>query len=674
MKKAVLVFAMVTGIAWGAAAQTKPYIDNSQSPYAVVRGLGMDQVKWTGGFWKERFDLCQTNVIPAQWDNFMNFSEHNFEIVADKLDDPNGFKGSNWQDGDYYKWLEAQVATYAVTKDPELLKSIEKRAQLIARAQAPDGYITMNTQIGFGKRGAGFLDQLKPYKNSVRFVDRQLHETYNMGHLMSLAVTHYRVIGSRMLLDVAIKAADFLNQYFAEITPELTRLDFNPTHIMGLVEVYRCTGNKKYLDLAQRFVDARGKGGEIQNQNKTSLRKEKEAVGHAVLANVLYSGAADIYAETGEKALIDALSTIWNDMYGRKASITGGLGNQHWGAASGRVQDMTHESFGFPYKLDNAMAYNETCATFYGAFFSWRMFTLTADSKYLDQMEWTFYNNLSSMALDGRSYFYTNPMRWYGKDHVLLSQDYHGRWESIGCVCCPTSVARFLTETKDFAYGKDDNSLYVVLYGSNDVNTNIGNADVKFSQNSDYPWKGDITMVYDGDKNAEFALKLRIPFWGQGATLKVNGETLPAPKAGSFAQVDRKWKKGDKVELNLPLKPVLVEANPKVEEVRNQAAVTYGPLVYCVEEQDLPKEVKIDDVLIPSDARMQPQFKDGFLGGVVTVDVDAVSRSDSFNTSELYAPLPAVKFKPFKLQLIPYYAWANRGENQMSVFFPIKWQ
>ena len=185
MKKAVLVFAMVTGIAWGAAAQTKPYIDNSQSPYAVVRGLGMDQVKWTGGFWKERFDLCQTNVIPAQWDNFMNFSEHNFEIVADKLDDPIGFKGSNWQDGDYYKWLEAQVATYAVTKDPELLKSIEKRALLIARAQAPDGYITMNTQIGFGKRGAGFLDQLKPYKNSVRFVDRQLHETYNMGHLMT---------------------------------------------------------------------------------------------------------------------------------------------------------------------------------------------------------------------------------------------------------------------------------------------------------------------------------------------------------------------------------------------------------------------------------------------------------------------------------------------------------
>ena len=272
-------------------AQTKAYVGNTASPYAAVKNLDMGEVKWTDGFWKERFDLCQANVIPAQWEYFMERTERNFEIVVNKLNEP--FWGSNWMDGDYYKWLEAQVATYSITKDPKLLGSIEKRVQLIARAQAPDGYITMNTQIGFGTQG-GDIDRIKPFKNTTRFANRGLHETYNMGHLMTLATTHYRVSGSRTLLDVAIKAADYLDQYFAVITPELSRLDFNPMHIMGLVELYRSTGNKRHLHLAQRFVNARGKGGELQNQNKTPLRREREAVGHAVLANVLYIGAADI--------------------------------------------------------------------------------------------------------------------------------------------------------------------------------------------------------------------------------------------------------------------------------------------------------------------------------------------------------------------------------------------
>ena len=651
-------------------AQTKAYVGNTASPYATVKNLDMGEVKWTKGFWQERFDLCQTNVIPAQWEYFIERTERNFEIVAQNLNEP--YWGSNWMDGDYYKWIEAQVVTYSITKDPELLESIEKRAKLIANAQASDGYITMNTQIGFGTRGARQYELFRPFNNTTRFANSSLHETYNMGHLMTLATTHYRVTGSRTLLDVAVKAADYLDQYFAVITPELSRLDFNPTHIMGLVEIYRSTGNKKYLDLAQRFVDARGKGGELQNQNKTPLRREREAVGHAVLANVLYIGAADIYAETGEKALLDALSAIWEDMYFKKSSITGGLGNQHWGAAEGGVSALTHESFGPPYKLDNATAYNETCANFYGAFFSWRMFTLTGDPKYLDRMEWTFYNNLSSMALDGKSYFYTNPMRWFGKDHVLLSQDYHGRWQRIGCVCCPTSVARFLTETKEFAYAKDERSIYVALYGSNEVNTKVGNANVKLIQQSDYPWNPNITFIYDGDADAEFALKLRIPSWANKAALKVNSDLQSSPKAGSFAELNRNWKKGDKVELTLPLEPVMLETNPKVEEVRNQIAVSYGPIIYCVEQFDLPEDVNIDDILIPANAELKPEFKKDFLGGIMTIKVDALARTTSFDKNALYAPVD-VKFKPLKLTMIPYYVWANRGENEMSVFFPVVW-
>ncbi len=631
----------------------------------------MGSVKWTGEFWKERFDLCQANVIPAQWNYFMEFTQHNFEIVANKLDDPDGFKGANWQDGDYYKWLEAQVGTYAITKDTALVKKIEAVAQLIARSQAPDGYITMNTQIGFGKRGAGPYEQFVAYENSQRFADRSLHETYNMGHLMTLGCTYYRVTGSTTLLNVAIKAADFLDVYFAVITPELSRIDFNPTQIIGLTELYRTTGNKKYLDLAQRFVDARGQGGEVQNQNKTPLRDERKAEGHAVLANYLYCGTADIYAETGEKALLVSLEAIWEDMYMRKSSITGGLGNQHSGITSSNPMDMTHESFGYPYKLDNAMAYNETCANFGGAYFSYRMFLLTGDPKYLDKMENTFYNNLSSMSLDGKSYFYTNPMRWYGKDHMLLSHDFHSRWTRIGCVCCPTSLARFLTETNDYGYALDGNSLYVILYGSNEVTAKIGKSTVKFTQKSNYPWQGDIAMIYDGDKNAEFSLKMRVPSWAKGATVKVNGQEQTA-QASTFTEINRKWNKGDKVELSLPLKPTVMEVNPRVEEARNQVAVTYGPLVYCVEAIDLPVGVKIEDIILPINSKLTAEYKNGLLGGVVTISGEALQRTNSFDKKVLYAPVNT-QLKPFKLQLIPYYSWANRGEYEMSVFLPVEW-
>jgi hypothetical protein len=663
MKKILFSLTFICLLSLSVNAQEEAYINTSKSQFSKIKSLDMGSVKWTDGFWKERFDLCQANVIPAQWDYFMEFSQHNFEIAAYKLNDPEGFRGTNWQDGDYYKWLEAQVGTYAITKDTAISNKIERAAQLIAKAQASDGYITMNTQAA--KDG-------KHYKNSQRFASARLHETYNMGHLMTLACTYYRVTGSRTLLDVAIKAADFLDQRFAVITPELTIVDFNPTHITGLTELYRTTGNKKYLDLAQRFVDAKGNGGTLINQNKTPLRDEREAVGHAVLANYLYCGAADIYAETGEQALLVSLDSIWEDTYMRKSSITGGLGNQHYGITSANPKDMTHESFGYPYKLDNAIGYNETCANFGGAYFSYRMFLLTGEPKYLDKMEKTFYNNLSSMSLDGKSYFYTNPMRWHGKDHTLLSQDYHGRWTTqFPCVCCPTSVARFLTETNNYAYGIDGNSLYVVLYGSNEVTTKIGKSTVKFTQKSNYPWQGDITMIYDGDEKAEFSLKMRIPSWAEGAIVKVNGQEQAA-QASTFIEMNRKWNKGDKVELNLPLKPMVIEVNPRVEETRNQMAVTYGPLVYCVEAIDLPAGVKMDNIILPINSKLTAEYKKGLLGGVVTISGEAMQRTNTFDNKVLYAPVNT-QLKPFKLQLIPYYSWANRGEFEMSVFLPVKW-
>ncbi len=655
--------------------QAAPYVAATSSANVKASGINIGDVAWNDGFWQERFDQVMPNLVPAQYKYFMEFSENNFKILAGESPVGAGFKGTYWQDGDYYKWLEAQIAVYSVTKDPKLLEQINKKASYIAQSIADDGYSTTHTQIGFGVTGAE-RSWTNPFKNSTRFLTANRHETYNMGHLLTLATTHYKVTSDSTLLKAAIRVADFLDRHFEKITPELSDVDFNPTQIMGLMELYRTTGEERYLDLANRFITARGhKNGATQNQNDTKLRQEDRAVGHAVLAPVLYIGAADYAAEANDKELIEALKRIWDDIYTRKASFTGGIGNVHRGGSQTprNAKECVHEAFGHPYHIQSATAYNETCATYYGAYFSWRMFMLTGETKYLDIMEKAFYNNLSAMQLDGKSYFYTNVLRWYGEHHNCLSLDFHQRWtEECTCVCCPTSVVRFLAESKEYAYAKQDDALLVTLYGSNHINTTIGNNRVEFTQKSDYPWSEDIEMVYSGDRKAEFTLKLRIPTWAEGATLKVNGDDQPISKTGAFAAVYRKWDKGDKVELNLPMRPIINEANPMVEEIRNQVAISYGPLAYCVEGVDLPEGVTIDNILLPLDAKMNVKYEKDLLGGVKTITTEALVRTSSFDKSNLYAPIND-GYKPFKLKLIPYYTWSNRGEYEMSVFLPAKW-
>ncbi|MFR9595926.1 MAG: beta-L-arabinofuranosidase domain-containing protein [Rikenellaceae bacterium] len=672
MNKRLILLAVSSLWAAGAAAQGGAYVESGENSVAAVRGVEMGSVEWSGDFWKSRFDLCLSDIVPAQWDYFMGFTEDNFKIVGDGMTSQIGYRGTNWQDGDYYKWLEAQISVYSVTKDSALLESINERAERIVRSIADDGYITLHTQIGYGAKG-NEDDKLIPFENSERWIRPQLHETYNMGHFLVMAMTHHRVTGSDLLLDAAVRVGDYLDSYFDVVTPEKAHLDYNSVHVMGLMELYRTTGEERYLECVNRVISGRGqKKGLTQNQNDTPLRKEDRAVGHAVLAPVLYIGAADYCAESGDEQLTEALEAIWEDIYHRKASLTGGIGNVHNGGSEKNREEAVHEAFGLPYSIDSSTAYNETCATFYGAFFSWRLFLLTGDVKYLDVMERAFYNNLSSMALDGRSYFYTNVLRWHGEDHDCLSLDFHDRWTTqCTCVCCPTSVARFAAQTKEYAYAKDDNSLYVILYGSNNIETSVAGHDVKFEQQSSYPWSGDVVMTYAGDRNAEFDLKLRIPEWAQGASLKVNGEVVET-SASSFASVSRKWRKGDKVELVLPMTPQLIEADPRVEQLRNQVAVSCGPLVYCLEGHDLPEGVAIEDVILPVDASIEVKFEEELLGGVNSLSVEALSRSKGYEQGSLYAPIKG-GYETVALKMIPYYAWANRGESEMTVFVPLKW-
>ncbi len=654
-------------------AQVKPYIDPTPEAHVALRGLGMEDVKWTDGFWKERFDLDIHHVIPAEWDYFMDFSEDNFKIAAGTKKSKIGFKGTNWQDGDYYKWLEAQISAYAINKNPQLLKEIQRRAHIIAEAQADDGYITTHTQIGHGLMGPNTA-HLRPFKHPKRFKTLRFHETYNMGHLMTLAATHFRVTKDSTLLKVAIRTADFLDAHFPKANQETSNMDFNPTQIMGLVELYRCTNDKRYLKLADRFVTARGYGKDAMNQNATHFRKETHAVGHAVLSTVLYNGAADLYTETGDPALLKSLEAIWEDMYTRKASVTGGLGNVHNGVSPTNRFATVQEAFGEPYSLANSTAYNETCATFYGAYFSWRMFLITGNIKYADQMETSFYNNLSSMALDGKSYFYTNVLRWYGKDHPLLSLDHHHRWtDEETCVCCPTSIARFLTQTNDYAYAKSNDALYVTLYGSNIMSTEVNGKRVTFDQITNYPIDGKVTFIFSGQLHNDFSLKLRIPAWAKASYYTINGERHNV-EAGTFAEIRRIWKQSDKVELYLDMEPRLIQANPLVEELRNQVAVAYGPLIYCAEStKEVQPENVVPRLLMPSHPEMKVEYKQEVLGGINEITVkNAWLRTSMTPKENLYSELnPTVK--PTTLTLIPYYAWCNRGESEMSVFLPIKW-
>jgi len=653
-------------------SEIPPYISPTSKAQVEVRGIGMDEVRWTKGFWKDRFDLGINDVVPAEWDYFMNFTEDNFKIAAGLMKSEIGFKGTNWQDGDYYKWLEAQVAAYAINRDAKLLEDIQRRAKLIAAAQAKDGYITMHTQIGHGLMGPK-SNKLREFHHPERFKTLRYHETYNMGHLMTLAVTHFRVTGDSTLLKTAMKTADFLDDYFPKADKKTSEMDFNSTQIMGLVELYRCTGNKRYLNLANRFVTAKGTGNDAMNQNARPLRKRKEAVGHAVLATVLYNGATDLAAEIHDEALISSMKNIWDDIYTRKASVTGGLGNVHNAPSPSNRSSTVQEAFSTPYRLKNSTAYNETCATFYGAFFSWRMFLLTGDVKYVNQMETSVYNNLSSMSLVGKSYFYTNPLRWYGKEHPLRSLDHHHRWTNEEtCVCCPTSLVRFLCETNDYAYAKDDNTLYAILYGGNIISTNINGKRVTFDEETNYPLDGKITLRFSGELKNYFTLKLRIPEWASQSYYLLNGERHNV-EAGTFASINRYWKQSDVVELHLNMQPRLIRANPKVESLRNQAAVAYGPLIYCAEIiENKDQKANLNQYLIPFNPKWNVTYRPDFLGGVNEITIENAFMHKTLDDTSLYGNIDD-NLTSCKLKLIPYYAWSNRGDSEMSVFLPIKW-
>jgi DUF1680 family protein len=376
-------------------------------------------------------------------------------------------------------------------------------------------------------------------------------------------------------------------------------------------------------------------------QERTPLRKAKEAAGHAVLALYYYAGAADIYSETGEKALINALDRMWDSVVNHKMYITGACGQTHHGV-SPKI-DMIHEAFIKDYMMPNSTAYNETCANICNGMFSYRLLGIHGESRYADIMELVAYNTLSGISQEGTHYFYTNPLR-RTFDKKMDTTDYKNRVPYIPCFCCPPNLVRTIAKMSSWAYSLGDNAVSVNLYGGNVLDTQMldGSA-FKLKQESGYPWDGNVRITIVECKSDAFDIMLRIPEWAEGCTLDVNGKDSGVePVAGRFATISREWKKGDVVELEIPLKARLMVGHPLIEETRNQAAIKRGPIVYCMETPDLPDGTSILDVYLPFDIKLKPS-------------------KDSKLTEKL------------KTQFVPYYAWSNRGTAEMTVWLPLIW-
>jgi DUF1680 family protein len=639
-------------------------VNTQGSPHATLTSVGMSDVQWTKGFWAERFAVCRDNMVPQLWKIYTSdtvcYSFKNFKIAAGI--DTGRFRGPSFHDGDFYKTLEAVAAMYASMKDKKLDAMMDDAIAVIAKAQKADGYIYTKN----------IIEQRKSGKEKM-FDDQLSFEAYNFGHLMTAACVHNRATGKTTLLNIAKKAADFLIGFYNNATPEQARNAICPSHYMGLAELYRTTGEKKYLDLVNKLIDIRGTSeGSDDNSDKLPFRKMTAVNGHAVRANYLFAGVADVYAETGDTSLLHTLDLMWDDVVNHKMYVTGGCGALYDGLAMEGISykpdeiQKIQQAYGKDYQLPNMTAHNETCANIGNVLWNWRMFLLTGDSKYADVVELSLYNSvLSGVSMDGTKFFYTNPLA------ASKEYPYHLRWEGgrteyiSKSNCCPPNVVRTIAEVNDYMYSIGEKGLYINMYGGNVLNTELHDGTkIKLEQTTNYPWDGKIVIAVKELTSNGTKLLLRIPGWCGKFNVKQNGILSAAKKVNGFVELS--VKANDIIELDLAMPATLLESNPLVEETKNQVTVKRGPMVYCIESEDLPNQ-NVFDVVIPANIKLQAQPMKIAEGNIMALTGQAkILQSSNWNNA-LYKEVNT-NYKPVNIKLIPYYAWANRGKTDMTVW------
>ena len=634
MRLRILTFGTATIIVSGALAlemaRAEPGAPVHSRPYAKVGALPLAEVHWTDGFWSDRLAACHRGMIPSMWEimkgtHYKPFYEH-FRIVAGLAE--GDYHGAKWNDGDFYKWMEAVCAAQAVDFDPKWDKQLDEIIGVIGAAQRADGYIHTPVLVA-AKNGD---------KDAKPFADRFNFEVYNMGHLMTTACLHHEVTGKDSLLKIARKAADFLDEAFRSPTPEQARHAICPSHYMGIIDLYRATGEPRYLKLADRLVRMRDmvEDGGDDNQDRVPLAQHTEAVGHAVRANYLYAGVADLFAETGDPKLWAPLMKTWENLVEKKMYITGGCGALHDGASPDgskqqRLITRVHQAYGRNYQLPSTTAHNETCANIGNVLWNWRMFLASGEAKFIDVAELALYNSvLSGVDLYGKTYFYTNPLRQTYAAPVDL------RWSRtrvpfVTSYCCPPNLARTVAGVGRYAYARSKGTIWVNLYGSNTLSTKFADGSaLRLEQKSNYPWDGTIEIKVLECRESPFRLRLRIPGWAKSATLSVDGKPFEGKVVpGSYAELEREWKPGSSIRLELAMPPQLIESHPLVEETRNQIVIKRGPVVYCLESPDLPKGTRLADVRIPADIELKPRHDSELLAGVTVLEGTLVARPSS---------------------------------------------
>lgn len=612
-------------------------------------------VKITGGFWAPRLETNRTVTLPFDFKKCEETGRIDNFAIAGGLK-KGTFRGIRYDDSDVYKVMEGAAYSLQTHPDPKLDRYLDSLITLVAAAQEPDGYLyTIRTILKDStvKRdpGAG------PTRYSY---EAQSHELYNVGHMYEAAVAHYQATGKRTFLNVALKNADHLMRVIGPNPGQVIVVPGHEETEIGLVKLYRVTNDKRYLNFARFLIDMRGRAdkrklynefrefGNTYAQDHVPVTQQIEAVGHAVRAGYLYAAMTDLAAIEQDAAYRKALKAIWTDVVEKKQYITGGLGAKEHG-----------EAFGQPYELPNDVAYAETCAAVASMLWNHRLFLLTGEGKYMDVFERVLYNGfLAGVSLEGDKFFYVNPLASDGKRKFNVGVA-AGRAPWFNTSCCPTNVVRFMPSLPGYVYATNGKTLFVNLFLTNTADLSVGNVPVHITQQTSYPWDGTTTLTLKPKKATPFALRVRIPGWAMNEpmpsqlyayasaqspryTLTVNGKAVTPTLENGYAVLNRTWQPGDRVSLTLDMPVRQVVADAKVEADRNRVAIERGPIVYCAEGVD--NGGKALNLTVTPAQPFTPTVEPNKLGGITSLQSGS-------------------------LTLIPYYAWAHRGPNEMAVWF-----
>lgn len=626
-------------------------------------------------FWSSFRETVVREGIPYQWralndeipDAEPSYAMRNFRVAAGR--EEGGFGGCVFQDSDAAKWLEGVAYSLRWHPDPELEALADGAIDDIVAAQRPDGYMDTYYIInGLDRRWTNLKDN---------------HELYVAGHMIEAAVAYYQSTGKRALLDAVIKLADHIDSVIGPEEGKLRGYPGHPVIEMALMRLYEVTGDAKHLRLAEYFIRQRGQSPlffEEENRRNGNdfpwkhspfryqyyqagipFLKQRDAEGHAVRAMYLYSGAADVARATGDRALAYTCRRLWESTVRRRMYVTGAIGSSEHG-----------ESFTFDYDLPNDTVYGETCASIGLVFFARRMLALEKKGEYADAMERALYNSvISGMQLDGKKFFYVNPLevlplacaKDHNKRHVKPERQ---KW--FGCACCPPNSIRLLTSLEDYVWSVEGGDVYAHLYVGGAAAFEIDGKRVSLSVDTDYPWDGSVKLQVNADAPAAFGLHLRVPGWCRDYTLSVNGESVDTAPVDGYVEIRREWQPGDTVALDMAMPVRLVRANPRVREDAGKLAVSRGPLVYCLEEPDNGGDLHALRLNGARPGDFSVEWKPDLLGGIVRLSCDGLRETDEGWGEGLYSADTEIRTVPARLNFIPYYSWANREVGEMRVW------